>query len=56
MLITVGAYWLVGLPLSAWLAFRTGLGPRGIWMGFIAGLALAAVGLSWRFLRRAPLR
>jgi MATE family multidrug resistance protein len=55
MLITVGAYWLVGLPLSAWLAFETGLGPRGIWVGFIAGLALAATGLSWRFLHHARL-
>jgi len=55
MCITVGAYWMVGLPLSAWLAFGTALGPVGIWMGFIAGLGLAAVGLSWRFLRRAPL-
>ena len=55
MLITVGAYWIVGLPLSAWLAFRTALGPSGIWAGFIAGLAIAAFGLSWRFLHRAPL-
>ena len=55
MMITVGAYWAVGLPLSAWLAFRTPLGPIGIWTGFIAGLGLAAVGLSWRFVRHAPL-
>jgi MATE family multidrug resistance protein len=55
MLITVGAYWIVGLPLSVWLAFRTSLGPRGLWVGFIAGLAIAAVGLWWGFLRRAPL-
>jgi MATE family multidrug resistance protein len=55
MLITVGAYLMVGLPLSAGLAFGTPLGPVGIWTGFIVGLALAAVGLSWRFLRRAPL-
>jgi MATE family multidrug resistance protein len=55
MIITVGAYWAVGLPISAWLAFRTALGPIGIWAGFIAGLGLAALGLSWRFVRHAPL-
>ncbi len=52
MLITVTAYWLIGLPLAAWLAFRTPAGPFGVWLGFIAALALAAVGLLTRFLRR----
>jgi MATE family multidrug resistance protein len=53
MLITVTAYWLVGMPVGVWLAFRTTIGPSGIWIGFIAGLAAAAVGLTWRFLRIA---
>jgi MATE family multidrug resistance protein len=53
MLITVSAYWLVGLPLAVALAFTTPIGPPGIWLGFIAGLAVAAAGLSARFLRRA---
>jgi MATE family multidrug resistance protein len=53
MLITVSAYWLVGLPLAVALAFHTALGPVGVWVGFIAGLAVAAAGLSARFLHRA---
>lgn len=55
MAITLGAYWVVGLPTAAGLAFATAVGPAGIWFGFIVGLALAAGGLSWRFLRQVPL-
>ena len=36
-------YWLLGLPLGAFLAFRGGWGPRGIWAGFILALAAVAV-------------
>ncbi|SER14979.1 multidrug resistance protein, MATE family [Solimonas aquatica] len=50
MLITVAAYWVLAMPLALWLSFRTPLGPLGVWSGFIAGLAVAAVGLSYRFL------
>lgn len=52
MSITLFAYWVIGMPLAAGLAFGTGLGPAGIWWGFIAGLATAAFGLGARFLRR----
>jgi multidrug resistance protein, MATE family len=52
MLITVSAYWLVGLPLAVALAFNTAFGPAGVWLGFIAGLAVAAGGLAARFLHR----
>ena len=59
MVITVTAYWLLGLPLATGLAFAAGWGPAGIWAGFIGGLAAAALGLSARFrhkTRGAPRR
>lgn len=49
--IVVVAYWLVGLPLGWALTFRTGFGARGMWIGMIAGLTVAAVLLAARFLR-----
>jgi MATE family multidrug resistance protein len=50
MIITFIAYWVIGLPLGWALAFRFGLGPRGLWIGFIGGLTAAAVLLAGRFL------
>ncbi|MFT4047473.1 MAG: MATE family efflux transporter [Solimonas sp.] len=52
MAITVLAYWVIGIPLAAWLTLRTPLGPAGVWCGFIGGLTIAAAGLATRFLRR----
>ncbi|SFN01303.1 MATE family efflux transporter [Dokdonella immobilis] len=49
MLITGFAYWGVGMPVGWWLAFPAGLGARGMWMGLIAGLTVAAVLLTVRF-------
>ena len=51
MVITVLAYWGIGMPTGYWLAFRQGLGARGMWMGLAAGLTAAAVLLTLRFLR-----
>ncbi|HUP91873.1 MAG TPA: MATE family efflux transporter [Solimonas sp.] len=56
MLITLTAYWGIGAPLAAGLAFRTAVGPAGIWWGFIAGLGAAALGLGWRFLSKTSPR
>jgi MATE family multidrug resistance protein len=53
MVITTFAYWGVGMPVGWWLAFPHGLGARGMWMGLIAGLSIAAVLLSWRFWKLA---
>ena len=53
MLITTFAYWGVGMPVGWWLAFRVGFGARGMWMGLIAGLSMAAVLLTTRFWRLA---
>jgi multidrug resistance protein, MATE family len=51
MVVTLFAYWMVGMPVGWWLAFRQGLGARGMWMGLIAGLSVAAVLLFTRFWR-----
>ncbi|AKV00176.1 Multi antimicrobial extrusion protein [Labilithrix luteola] len=53
MVVTLFAYWMVGMPVGWWLAFRQGLGARGMWMGLIAGLTVAAVLLFTRFWRNS---
>ena len=51
MLVTSLAYWRVGMPLAWSLGIDRDLGPRGLWVGLVAGLTLAAVMLSIRFWR-----
>lgn len=51
MAITLFAYWVIGMPVGWWLAFRQELGARGMWMGLIAGLSVAALLLLGRFWR-----
>jgi MATE family multidrug resistance protein len=49
MIITTVAYWMIGMPVGWWLTFRHGMGARGMWIGLIAGLSVAAVLLFSRF-------
>ncbi|NID04573.1 MATE family efflux transporter [Luteibacter jiangsuensis] len=49
--ITLFAYWVVGMPVGWWLAFHRDMGARGMWMGLIAGLSMAAILLFARFWR-----
>ncbi|MCP4203578.1 MAG: MATE family efflux transporter [bacterium] len=49
MIVTVVAYWLIGLPFGYWLCFHRDLGPRGLWIGIIGGLTVAGVLLAARF-------
>jgi multidrug resistance protein, MATE family len=49
--LTMFAYWIVGMPVGWYLAFDRGLGARGMWMGLVAGLSVAAVLLFARFWR-----
>jgi len=53
MLITVAAYWLIGMPSAVALGFHTTLAAEGIWWGLTIGLGIAAIGLSLRFLHGA---
>jgi MATE family multidrug resistance protein len=48
LLVMLGAYWLVGVPVSAYLGFRTPLGPTGLWWGFVISLAAVALFLYAR--------
>lgn len=52
-LITVLAYWGCGMSVGVGLAFGVGVGVQGMWIGLTAGLSVAAVLLSWRFVRLA---
>lgn len=47
--ITILAYWGVGMPLGWWLGIERGGGAVGLWTGLIAGLSVAALLLSARF-------
>lgn len=49
MVITFIAYWLIALPGGYWFGVRGTHGPLGIWAALAAGLAAAAVLLTWRF-------
>jgi MATE family multidrug resistance protein len=44
----LAAYWIVGVPVSAFLGFRTSLGPAGLWWGFVVSLAAVAIVLFFR--------
>ncbi|MBZ2186766.1 MAG: MATE family efflux transporter [Bryobacter sp.] len=43
-------YWVIGLPVGAWLCFWRGQGVTGLWIGLSLGLALVAVVLLIRWL------
>ncbi len=43
------AYWIIGLPLGYWLAFKAGYGGVGIWWGLLIGLTLTAIAMLIRF-------
>jgi MATE family multidrug resistance protein len=44
----LGGYWLLGLPVSVWLGFRTPLREVGLWWGFVVSLGVVAIFLLLR--------
>jgi MATE family multidrug resistance protein len=48
----LAGFWVVGIPLGAWLAFSLGAGPAGLWWGVAVGLAAVSALLVWRVRRR----
>ena len=57
MILALVGFWLVGVPVSAWLGLYTDLRAAGLWWGFVAGLfAVSAILLvRVRVMLRAPL-
>lgn len=52
MVFNLVSYWVLALPLGAWLAFSRGWGLAGIWCGLALGLGLVAASLvGWIRLR-----
>jgi MATE family multidrug resistance protein len=45
-------YWVVGLGVALWLGFHRHMGGVGIWIGLASGLAVVAVLMLARWLRR----
>jgi len=43
MLCHFTAYWIIGLPLGAWLCFRRGWGALGLWIGLSIALILIGI-------------
>lgn len=37
------AYWIIGMPLALFLAFKMGLGVQGIWVGLATALAIVSI-------------
>jgi MATE family multidrug resistance protein len=54
MLCHFAAYWIIGLPLGAWLCFRRGWGAFGLWAGL--SLALILIGIVLLFAWRRAVR
>lgn len=48
MLVNLVGFWLIGLPVSLYLAFPRELGPLGLWWGMAAGLGAVALFLLIR--------
>lgn len=54
--LTLVGYWLIAVPVGAWLCFRTPLSGTGLWVGLAVGVCLASLALGSRLLRLTALR
>jgi MATE family multidrug resistance protein len=52
LVVNILGYWVVALPLSAWLGLRTSAGPVGLWWGLVVGLGVVGLVLVTRVRKR----
>lgn len=55
MIFAAFGYWVVGIGVGVALAFPLGLVGLGVWIGLASGLAVVAVLMVWRWMRREAL-
>jgi MATE family multidrug resistance protein len=48
LVVNILGYWVIALPLSAWLGLYTSAGPVGLWWGLVAGLGVVGLILVTR--------
>jgi len=48
LLLYMLGFWVIGIPLCLWMAFKRGMGPEGLWWGLVAALAVVAFVLVLR--------
>ncbi|MBO6523385.1 MAG: MATE family efflux transporter [Balneolaceae bacterium] len=49
MVVNFISYWLIGFSVGYYLGIHTHLGPKGLWIGLISGLSVAAILHNLRF-------
>jgi MATE family multidrug resistance protein len=49
MILSLIAFWLIGLAGGYYLGFHTPLGGNGLWIGQSIGIAISAIMFGWRF-------
>jgi multidrug resistance protein, MATE family len=52
-IVTVVAYWVIGIPAGLWIAEYFDIGLYGIWFGLSLGLTFSAIMLTMRFLKES---
>jgi MATE family multidrug resistance protein len=52
MILNLLGFWCIGIPVGLWLAFRSALGPVGLWWGLVLGLSSVALLLLARVRNR----
>lgn len=49
MVVNFISYWVIGFSVGYYLGIHTEMGPKGLWIGLISGLSVAAILHNWRF-------
>jgi MATE family multidrug resistance protein len=52
-IITIVAYWVIGIPLGYYFCFQLDFSLYGVWFALLIGLSISALFLSTRFLKES---